>query len=75
MNSIIQEMKDYLKEKNLSQKEFAALLASIPGTLSRLNTYNGRVDTILEYMGNQISDLELAVSALKRRVDALEAST
>ena len=58
-----------------SAEEFAALLASIPGTLSRLNTYNGRVDAILEYMENQISDLELAVSVLKRRVDALEAST
>lgn len=55
--------------------EYAALLASIPGALSRLNTYNGRVDAMLEYMENQISDLELALGALTSRVEQLEAAT
>lgn len=45
--------------------EFAALLAALPDTLQRLSGYNGRVDAILEYMGNQIADLQ-------ERVDALE---
>ena len=53
-------------------EEFAALLAALPGALSNLTGYNGRVDAILEYMGNQIADLELAVSRLNARVAALE---
>jgi len=51
---------------------YAAFLAALPGALTRLNTYNGRVDAILEYMGNQIADLELAVGDLQSRVAALE---
>lgn len=56
-----------------SPEEFSALLAALPATLSRLTGYNGRVDAILEYMGNQIADLELAVETLQDRVAALEA--
>ncbi len=52
--------------------QFNALLAGLPETLSRLNTYNGRVDAILEYLGNQISALELAMDSLQDRVEALE---
>lgn len=53
----------------------AAVLASLPGALTSLIGYNGRVDAILEYMGNQIADLELAVEDLEARVSALEGST
>lgn len=53
-------------------ESFAALLAALPGTLSQLSGYNGRVDAILEYMANQIADLELATADLQRRVSALE---
>jgi hypothetical protein len=52
--------------------QFNALLAGLPETLSRLNAYNGRVDAILEYLGNQISALELAMDILQDRVEALE---
>lgn len=52
--------------------EFAALLAALPAALSGLTVYNGRVDAILEYMANQIADLELALSRLTARVAALE---
>ena len=51
---------------------FDALLAALPGALSRLEGYNGRVDAILEYLGDQIADLETAVAALEARVRALE---
>lgn len=51
---------------------FAALLADLPRTLSQLSGYNGRVDAILEYLSNQIADLELAVAELRRRVSTLE---
>lgn len=47
--------------------EFAALLAALPDTLQRLSGYNGRVDAILEYMGNQIADLQERVDALECR--------
>lgn len=53
-------------------EEFAASLASLPGTLNLLGTYNGRVDAILEYMGDQIASLESAAADLERRVRALE---
>ena len=53
-------------------EQYTAILASLPATLTRLNIYNGRVDAILELMGNQIADLELAVEALDARIAALE---
>ena len=49
-----------------------AVLASLPNALVSLNIYNGRVNAIIEYMGNQIADLELAVEDLQARVSALE---
>ena len=56
-------------------EEYTAILGSLPATLIRLNGYNGRVDAILEYMGNQIADLEEAVEDLQARVAALEGGT
>ena len=38
--------------------EYNALVASLPDAFTRLNTYNGRVDAILEYFGTQISMLQ-----------------
>ena len=55
-------------------EEYAAVLASLPGALTRLNVYNGRVDAILELMGNQIADLEEAAEDLEARLAALEAA-
>ena len=46
-------------------EEFDALLAGLPATLLRLNVYNGRVDALLEYLENRVTDLELAVAALQ----------
>lgn len=45
MNSIIQEMKDYLKEKNLSQKEFAALLGCSQAAISQWLNGNRTIST------------------------------
>ena len=56
-------------------EEYTAILGAIPDALTRMNVNNSRVDAILEYMGNQIAALELAVEALQDRVDALEGST
>ena len=42
-----------------TEEEYNAILAALPDTLSTLSTYNGRVDAILEYMANQIANLEL----------------
>ena len=53
-------------------EEYEAVLASLPNALVSLNIYNGRVNAIIEYMGNQIADLELAVEDLQARVSALE---
>ncbi len=53
-------------------EQFAALLAALPRTVSQLTGYNGRVDAILEYMANQIANLELAAADLQSRVTALE---
>ncbi len=53
-------------------EHYTQILGSLPATLTRLNIYNGRVDAILEYMGNQIANLELAVEALDARIAALE---
>lgn len=35
MNAIVKEMKDFLKEKNLSQKELAALLGCSQSAISQ----------------------------------------
>ena len=51
---------------------YTAILGALPATLTRLNVYNGRVDAIIELMGNQIADLEEAVEALEARISALE---
>ena len=51
---------------------YTAILASLPGALTRLNVYNGRVDAILELLGNQVAVLEDAVDDLEARVSALE---
>jgi hypothetical protein len=53
-------------------EDYTAILGAIPDALTRMNVNNSRVDAILEYMGNQIAALELAVEALQERVDALE---
>ena len=45
MKSIIQEMKDYLKEKNLSQKEFAALLGCSQAAISQWLNGNRTIST------------------------------
>lgn len=45
MDSIIQEMKDYLKEKNLSQKEFAALLGCSQAAISQWLNGNRTIST------------------------------
>lgn len=45
MNSIIQEMKDYLKEKNLSQKELAALLGCSQAAISQWLNGNRTIST------------------------------
>ena len=45
MNSIIQEMKDYLKEKNLSQKEFAAVLGCSQAAISQWLNGNRTIST------------------------------
>ena len=45
MNSIIQEVKDYLKEKNLSQKEFAALLGCSQAAISQWLNGNRTIST------------------------------
>ena len=45
MNSIIQEMKDYLKEKNLSQKEFAALMGCSQAAISQWLNGNRTIST------------------------------
>lgn len=46
-------------------EQFTAILGGLPATVSRLNTYNGRVDAILEDFENRITDLELAVAAFQ----------
>lgn len=53
-------------------EQYTAILAALPTTLTSLNIYNGRVNAILELLGNQITDLELVVEALEARVAALE---
>ena len=53
-------------------EEYTDILASLPEALISLNIYNGRVNAILELLGNQIADLELAVEDLETRVSALE---
>ena len=53
-------------------EQYTAILAALPSTLTSLNIYNGRVNAILELLGNQIADLELAVEDLETRLSALE---
>ncbi len=53
--------------------EYESFLGGLPAALTRLNAADTRVDGILEYLGNQISELELAVEALAQRLDTLEA--
>ena len=52
--------------------EYESFLGGLPAALTRLTAADNRVNGILEYMGNQISELELAVEALAQRLDALE---
>ena len=54
-------------------EDFAAVLAAMPGVVDTLNGNYGRINAILELLGNQICDLELVVEALTARVEALEA--
>ena len=54
---------------------FNAVLAAMPGVVNNLNANYGRVNAILELLGNQICDLELVVEALTARVEALENQT
>lgn len=56
-------------------EEYTAILGAIPDALTRMNVNNSRINAILEYMSNQIADLELAVAALQTRVAALEETT
>ena len=53
-------------------EEYAAALAALPAALDQLTGYSGRINAILELMGNQIADLEEAVENLEERVTALE---
>ena len=55
-----------------SLEDFDAMLAGLPAALSRIEAYNGRVDAILEYLGDRISTLETQTAALEQRVQALE---
>ncbi len=54
---------------------FEAVLAAMPGVVNNLSGNYSRVNAILEYMGNQIADLEEAMEALEARVEALESQT
>ena len=49
-------------------EQYTEILGALPGTLTRLNIYYGRVDAILEALDNRIADLELAVEALQAQV-------
>lgn len=53
--------------------EYTAILGSLPEALTRLNVYNGRVDAILEYLDNRVTELELAVAELQRQAGQTQA--
>lgn len=54
-----------------SLEDYSALLAMVPEAVVLVNTVSGRVDAMLEYLGNQIGDLQLQMEDLSTDLSTL----